>query len=374
MWLDDGGKDRFDVVVGLLHPGGEVLAVGREERVGRTVAAPMSAACKRSERVPLTGMTTFGAGPVVVGQTPFLGAAGKSRMKTERGAATDGDGAVRAGGRIVRGHGVVAGADRGGFGGQAESVLVVVRRVEVHDGLHAGAVERIEEDASVVSGIEDGGDDVRIGIGRAKLAVGGHSRHGGVVVGSDGADEQREVVGAAGGADLVETMAVDPGPVRSLPTPGGVPVTEAAAMAIGCSGRIVADTAAETVGKSGPDGAVALDAQLVPIDEAAIRGAKSDAGEDVLQSSHIAVAQAWSLCLQAGKNVDTAEGPFFPFPGPLPRLRWGQWTRGKGPHCAGQAGHEVYEGSGTRGYRLARNRKGSRERDRSRGDRPTWWG
>jgi hypothetical protein len=88
-------------------------------------------------------------------------------------------------------------------------------------------------------------------------------------------------------------MAVDPDAAGSLPTPGGVPVTEAAVMPIGCSGRIVADMAAETVGTSGPDGAVARDTQSVPIDEPAIRGARSDAGEDVLQGSLIAVAEAW---------------------------------------------------------------------------------
>ncbi len=102
VWPDDCGKDRFEAVVGLLHPGGEVLAVGREERVSRAVAAPTSAARELDEVVPLAGVAAFGAGPVVVRQTPFLGAAGKSRMKTERCSARDGDGAVRAGRLVVR--------------------------------------------------------------------------------------------------------------------------------------------------------------------------------------------------------------------------------------------------------------------------------
>ncbi len=111
-------------------------------------------------------------------------------------------------------------------------------------------------------------------------------------------------------------MAVQPDAAGRVPTPGGVPVTEAAAMATGCSGRTVADTAAEMVGKSGPDGAVARDTQLVPIHEAAICGAGSDASEDVLQGSLIAVAKA-------------RRGRLLPFPGPLPRLQWGQWMRAR---------------------------------------------
>ncbi len=97
----------------------------------------------------------------------------------------------------------------------------------------------------------------------------------------------------AGSGDLVEARAIDPDAAGRVPTPGGVPVTEAAAMATGCSGRTVADTAAETVGKSGPDGAIARDTEVVQIDETAVRGAGSDASEDLLQGPLIAVAEAW---------------------------------------------------------------------------------
>ena len=169
------------------------MAVGREEVVGGAVPAPTSAAGELADVVPLAGVAAFGAGPVVVGQTPFLGAAGQSRMKAKRGGSGDVDGSVRAGGLIVRGRALAgtgadefqpsskrnrpgtwmaAGTDEDAFGGQAEGVFGVVRRVDVDDALDAGAVELIKEDGSVVSGIEDGGDDVHIGIVRAKVTVG----------------------------------------------------------------------------------------------------------------------------------------------------------------------------------------------------------
>ena len=282
MWFDDCGKDRLEAVVGLLHPGSEVLAVGGEEVVGGAVTAPTSAISKLAEVVPLAGVAAFGAGAVVVDQAPSLGATGDVGMQAEGGGTGDvddvgtgrlvvrsrtlaGAGAdvfAPSPGGTVRSHGVATGADGEAIGGQADGVLGVVRRVEVHHGLNVGALELIEEDASVVGGIEDGGDDVCIGIVGAKVAAGEQPRGGGVAVGADGADDQREVVGVPGG-DLVETMAVDPNAAGRAPAPGGIPVTEAAAMAAGCSGRALAGAAAEAVGGSGQDRAIAGDTELV---------------------------------------------------------------------------------------------------------------
>ena len=313
MWFDDCGKDRLEAVVGLLHPGSEVLAVGGEEVVGGAVTAPTSAISKLAEVVPLAGVAAFGAGAVVVDQAPSLGATGDAGMQAEGGGTGDvddvgtgrlvvrsrtlaGAGAdvfAPSPGGTVRSHGVATGADGEAIGGQADGVLGVVRRVEVNNGLNVGAVELIEEDASIVGRIEDGGDDVCIGVVGAKVAVGEQPRDGVVAVGADGADDQREVVGAAGGGDLVETMAVDPNAAGRVPAPGGIPVTEAAAMAAGCSGRALAGAAAEAVGGSGQDRAIARDTELVQIGETAVRGASSDGGEDLLQGPLIAVAAAW---------------------------------------------------------------------------------
>ncbi len=84
---------------------------------------------------------------------------------------------------------MAASTDRDAFGGQADRVLGVVRRVEVHGGRNVDLLELIEEDASLVGRIEDGDGDLRIGIGGTEVTVGEQPGDRIVAVGADRTDE-----------------------------------------------------------------------------------------------------------------------------------------------------------------------------------------